>query len=335
MARSKHDGSTAAWATHLANRLRSRFEATWWDASAHQYADSLNEPGNVQVFQKYWIGQTPMEAQLTFGTRTVPGLAINGNGMTALAGRENSCYSGERPGSRGLYHNGCGGGADGKGDTEIFSLTTSIQAIGEGNYGRLGPNQQRRYTDANAETMFSEPATGGTPDEQPGSMPEIFPSTPPQSIYPRRESGQHRPLLDLPLECHAGVGQLRDDVGGGRAAARRPSVPALRHARGCSAGSPGPAQRRRVQTSGSGSPRLGRRLRVACRQPLRDQTPGPQTPSAHDADRDDAAVRQHPRTVMVDGHRARHISVRKTNRGTEVTVAVSGDRLHTLVVSTA
>ena len=24
--------------------------------------------------------------------------------------------------------------------------------------------------------MFSEPATGGTPDEQPGAMPEIFPS---------------------------------------------------------------------------------------------------------------------------------------------------------------
>src|SRR5438105_15693312 len=26
--------------------------------------------------------------------------------------------------------------------------------------------------------MFSEPATGATPDEQPGAMPEIFPSTP-------------------------------------------------------------------------------------------------------------------------------------------------------------
>src|SRR6185436_12586768 len=44
--------------------------------------------------------------------------------------------------------------------------------------GRLGTDQQQRYTDANAETMFSEPATGGTPDEQPGAMPEIFPSAP-------------------------------------------------------------------------------------------------------------------------------------------------------------
>ncbi len=82
------------------------------------------------------------------------------------------------PGSLGLFHTGCGGGADGKGDFEIFSLTTSIMAVGLGNYGLLGAGQQQRYTDANAETMFSEPATGGTPDEQPGAMPEIFPSAP-------------------------------------------------------------------------------------------------------------------------------------------------------------
>ena len=78
--------------------------------------------------------------------------------------------------NRGLFHTGCGGGADGKGEKVIFGLTTSIQSIGEGNYGRLAPGQQQRYTHALAETMFAEPATGGTPDEQPGAMPEIFPS---------------------------------------------------------------------------------------------------------------------------------------------------------------
>jgi hypothetical protein len=35
---------------------------------------------------------------------------------------------------------------------------------------------QRRYTDAEAEPMFGQPYTGGTPDEQPGSLPEILPS---------------------------------------------------------------------------------------------------------------------------------------------------------------
>jgi hypothetical protein len=179
MARSKGDGRTFGWATGLARRLMGQFERTWWDAAAQQYADSLLDPGNRQSFQKHWIGQVPMDTELTFdGDQASPGLASFDHGTAALGERESSCYSGERPGSLGLYHTGCNGGADGKGDFEIFSLTTAIQAVGEGNYGRLGAGQQQRYTDANAETMFSEPATGGTPDEQPGAMPEIFPSTP-------------------------------------------------------------------------------------------------------------------------------------------------------------
>ncbi len=138
MAQSKGDKTTAKWATKLAAKIEKQFEDTWWEAAAEQY----------------------------------------GHGTTALAGREDPCFSGDRPGNRGLYHTGCGGGADHKGDFEIFSLTTSIQAVGEGNYGRLGATQQGRYLDALAEPMFSEPATQDTPDEQPGAMPEIFPSTP-------------------------------------------------------------------------------------------------------------------------------------------------------------
>jgi hypothetical protein len=178
MARSKHDNATVKWATNLAHKLEVQFESTWWDPSEQQYADSLLDADNTQSFQKHWIGEVPMEAELDNGTQTTPGVASHDHGTTALAGRENSCFSGDRPGNLGLFHTGCGGGADGKGDFEIFSLTTSIQAVGEGNYGRLGPGQQQRYTDANAETQFDEPATGGTPDEQPGAMPEIFPSAP-------------------------------------------------------------------------------------------------------------------------------------------------------------
>jgi hypothetical protein len=176
MAQSKGDTATATSSRTLADNIMRRFESSWWFPAAQQYADSLKDPGNAQVFQEHWIGQTPMEAELTAGGRAVPGLASHEHGVTALAGRENPTYSGDRPGNRGLFHTGVGGGADQKGDLEIFSLTTSIQAVGEGNYGRTGATQQRRYTDANAETMFSEPATGGTPDEMPGAMPEILPS---------------------------------------------------------------------------------------------------------------------------------------------------------------
>jgi hypothetical protein len=175
MAQIEHDQVTRGWATGLAVSLRNRFDKTWWYQADAQYADSLGDH-NAQSFQKHWIGQTPMESELMINGRVVPGLAPLVHGTTALAGRENTCYSGEHPLNPGLFHTGCGGGPEGKGELVIFGLTTSIQSIGEGNYGRLGPGQQQRYTHALAETMFSEPATGGTPDEQPGAMPEIFPS---------------------------------------------------------------------------------------------------------------------------------------------------------------
>jgi hypothetical protein len=140
-----------------------------------QYADSLAD-GNVKLQQKHWIGVTPMEAELRLASRTWPGLAPYDHGAAALAERETDCYSGSGIYNHGLFHTGCGGGPEGKGERTIFSLNTSIQAVGEGNYGRLGSSQQQRYTSANVEPMFSEPFTNNTPDEQPGAMPEILPS---------------------------------------------------------------------------------------------------------------------------------------------------------------
>ncbi len=176
MAKSKHDSTTYAWAMSHAANLRKRFDNTWWDQAARQYADSLIDPGNQQTFQQYWIGQVPMEAELTVGKTVIPGVAPYHHGNAALAGRENSCYSGTPPYNRGLFHTGCSGPPSGSGEKVIYGLTTSIQSIGEGNYGRLGAGQQQRYIHALASPMFAEPAMNGTPDEQPGAMPEIFPS---------------------------------------------------------------------------------------------------------------------------------------------------------------
>ena len=178
MARSAGQAMEADDAEAIADELVSRFDETWWIEADQQYGDSL-DANNVPINQKHWIGVDPMEVELFVDGEFVPGLAPFAHGDAALATRENNCYSGERPGNRGLFHTGCGGGPEGKGEFAIFSLGTGIQAVGEGNYGRLGAEQQRRYTDASAETQFSQPATGGTPDEQPGAMPEIFPSWPP------------------------------------------------------------------------------------------------------------------------------------------------------------
>ena len=175
MARSRGDRRTAEWAEDHARELHSQFEATWWMPSERQYADSIDTPpvggANDQQQDRHWIGVTPMEAAV-FGQ----GIADPEHAQIALAERETDCYSGMRPYNLGLFHTGCGGGPTGMGERTIFGLNTAIQAVGEGNYGRLGPGQQRRYTDAEAEPMFGQPYTGGTPDEQPGSLPEILPS---------------------------------------------------------------------------------------------------------------------------------------------------------------
>ena len=181
LARAEGDRGTEQWASDLAGRLHQRFEGAWWypgSPDGPQYADSIDPPPvggpNRQDQDKHWIGVTPMEAELTIGGMAVPGLATFDHGDQALALRETDCYSGQRPYNLGLFHTGCKGGPTGAGERTIFGLNTAIQAVGEGNYGRM--ESQRRYTDAEAEPMFGQPYTGGTPDEQPGALPEILPS---------------------------------------------------------------------------------------------------------------------------------------------------------------
>ena len=184
LARAEGDRGTERWAFDLARALHQRFEDAWWfpgSPDGPQYADSIDDPpvggDNNKQQDKHWIGVTPMEAELTIGGMAMPGLASFEHGDQALRLRETDCYSGSR-GDRGynlgLFHTGCGGGPTGAGERTIFGLNTAIQAVGEGNYGRM--EGQRRYTDAEAEPMFGQPYTGGTPDEQPGSLPEILPS---------------------------------------------------------------------------------------------------------------------------------------------------------------
>ena len=164
MARSKGDGKTVAWANDRANRMMSAFEASWWMPEVPQHADSLDDPGNVKVQQRHWIGVTPMEIELVRNNQPVPGLTTLEHGNAALSLRETPCYSGDF----GLYHTGAPGcdaaQSDRPAEKSIFTLNTAVMAVGEGNYGRLGPGQQQRYTDANADLQF-------IPDEQPGAMP--------------------------------------------------------------------------------------------------------------------------------------------------------------------
>ena len=177
LAASRGDTATASWATGKARDLVNRFEQAWYASGPGQYADSLSET-NAQVFQRHWIGLTPLDALLGGGGP----LASRTHARSVLDGREQPCYSD----TFGLFHTGTGptsapGGNPGAScdstvssvpsERTIFSLNTAIMAVAEGNYGRLGTGQQQRYTTANARIQLDP-----TVWEQPGSMPEIAPS---------------------------------------------------------------------------------------------------------------------------------------------------------------
>ncbi|HTZ44210.1 MAG TPA: hypothetical protein VMB79_10130, partial [Jatrophihabitans sp.] len=323
MARSKHDTATYAWAKNLADKLHARFDTTWWYPAASQYADSLIDPGNVQSFQQYWIGQTPMEAELNVNGVTVPGIAPYDHGTAALAGRENDCYSGTAPNDTGLFHTGCSGPPSGQGEKVIYGLTTSIQSVGEGNYGRLGATEQGRYLDALTQTMFDEPATGGTPDEMPGAMPEIFPS-PDQGANIDRcwtcrsmfmqawgNYGTAWPVV------HQWLG-VQPDLGAGRLSI----VPQVPDGQPTVAGrniqlGRGAVDVRASHTGSTYTTEVGLHGDSGARQVLLGAT------LPHGA---------HPSAVYLDGHRVRDYTVTQTNRGAEVTVPTRGDH-HTLTVT--
>jgi hypothetical protein len=190
MARSKGDVETVAWAEERARGMERRFEEAWWfgHEGARQYADSIDRPpiggNNTKIFQRHWIGVTPMEAELVDVTandsQPVPGLATLEHGLAALVEREEPCYTARF----GMYHTGTGPTVEGVKDTlpfcdthesevpaerSVFTLNTAVMAVGEGNYGRLGTEQQQHYMYGNADLHF-------IPDEQPGAMPEIAPS---------------------------------------------------------------------------------------------------------------------------------------------------------------
>jgi hypothetical protein len=322
MARSKGDTATYRWATNIAGMLQRHFDGTWWYDAAQQYADSLEADGS-QSFQKHWIGQTPMEVELHVNGRTVPGLAPFGHGNTALAGRENSCYSGDHPLNPGLYHTGCGGGPEGLGAKVIYGLTTSIQAIGEGNYGRLGADQQGRYLHALAEPMFAEPATGGTPDEQPGAMPETFPAPDQGANIDRcwtcrsmfmQAWGNYGTVWAV---VHQWLG-VRPDLGR-HVVAFVPQVPQGQttvQGKNIRLGG-GSADVRATHTGGTYTTAI---------------TAGPGV-GANEVDIGHTLpAGSHPTSVVLDGRSVQQYQTVETNRGNEVTVATTAGR-HTLVVT--
>jgi glycogen debranching enzyme len=153
MAESKGDTRTAKWADREADAMEAAFDAAWWMPDKNLYADSLENPGNVQVQQKHWINATPMEVLLAPQNRATAAL--------------NTLESGDFTGQCGLFHTGRGGGPTGAGELKCWTLPTSVMAVGEANYGRLGTSQALFYMKSIADQLDLE---------MPGALPEISPS---------------------------------------------------------------------------------------------------------------------------------------------------------------
>ncbi|MGH3664686.1 MAG: glycogen debranching protein [Egibacteraceae bacterium] len=316
MARAQRDRATARWATRKAYGLLDRFEREWWMPRIPQHADSLTNPRNDKIQQRHWIGVTPMEIELVRGGRVVPGMTTRRHGNDALDLRETDCYSGDF----GLFHTGAPGCdpavSERPAEKTIFTLNTAIMAVGEGNYGRLGTDQQRRYTAANQRLQLPNP------DEQPGAMPEIAPS-------PDYGRSINRPFNEraMVLQAWGAYGTVwpvvhqqlgvRPDLGRGRLEVV-PQVP-------------------------PGSPRLrGRNIRLA--EGFIDVAAARRDDRYVTTVWVDVALRRlrightvprhrSVRRVTLDG-RAVDYQVRRTNRGNEVTVRAPRGGTHQVVVRT-
>ena len=211
----------------------------------------------------------------------------------------------------------------GTGEKVIFGLTTSIQSVGEGNYGRLGPGPAAalhpRAGRDDVRRARDRRYAGRAAGRDAGDLPVAGPGR------------EHRPLLDLPLDVHAGLGQLRHRLGGRAPVARRAARPGQRARRVRPAGAAGPDL-----GAGTGHParrRIGRRARHAQRErlPHPDHRRPAWAPN-HGGHRPHAPARHAARqSVVLDGRAVHNYQVVQTNRGNEVTVPTNAGH-HTLTI---
>ncbi|MEA2358803.1 MAG: hypothetical protein QOI62_2063 [Solirubrobacteraceae bacterium] len=314
MADAKGDEATRSWAEQHLRDLERRFEGTWWIPKVPGYADSLSNPTNAPIYQRHWIGVTPTEVELNDRGAPLPGLAQRDHANATLDVHEMRCYGD----ASGMFHTGepgCDHAPESLSELHAFTINTAIVAVGEGNYGRLGPTQQARWTTANVDQML--PGV-----EQPGAMPEIAsPSAIPSELgdvinrpFPERPSvlqawGNYGTVWPV---VHQQLG-VEPDLGRGRL--------------------------RVVAQPPSAAPIAGDGIRLGTGEvAVRAQRSGSTWTTTVDAEvpvrlRIGAALPRsaHVRDVRLDGRRVR-FDERRTNRGLEVTVRAPAGSPHTVTI---
>jgi glycogen debranching enzyme len=168
MARDLGDEETATWARDQADAMATAFDDAWWMPDEQLYADSRcnapeEDPGDdwvnyceeadQLVQQRHWINAVPAEVETAPDERA----------HALLDTLEGPDFTGDT----GLFHTGRGGGPDGEGELRVWTLPSSVMAVGEATYGRLAENQALFYMHTIADLLDLE---------MPGALPEIAPS---------------------------------------------------------------------------------------------------------------------------------------------------------------
>ena len=166
MAAAKRDRATERWARGLADRHPGALRRDLVGRAQPPVRGLAAGPDQRRIQQKHWIGQTPMEAELTVDGAAVPGLAPFDHGTAALAERENAVL--QRRAAR----------------TTAASSTRAAAAARRAPASRRSSRSTRpSRPSASATTGATRAATPGrtrrrcsSPTRCPGALPEILPS---------------------------------------------------------------------------------------------------------------------------------------------------------------
>jgi hypothetical protein len=228
MARAKGDTATASWATTHADDLTSRFDAAWWNGGdTHQFADSLDDPDNpandnTKIFQRHWIGLTPLDAELVRSGRLPHPLATDAHAREVLSQREKPCYTG----ANGLFHTGTGP-TSAEGGNKVHHQ-----------HGHHGGRRGELRAAGAAEALHRRQRP---PAARPGAVGDARGDAGDRA-EPGLRPAEHRPQADGALDGPAGLGSVREPVAGRRPAARRRPGPGPRAPGGRPAGAAGSAR---------------------------------------------------------------------------------------------
>ncbi len=170
MARSKHDGPRRRGRLpRRPAKLEVRGDVV--GAPYGQYADSLQEPATSRSSRSTGSARPRWRPSSSSGTLTVPRLAINSNGNTAL-GAARTAATGELPGNAASTTTGAAAAR-----TARVILRTLADDLDPGDRrGQRWPPRPREQRDTMQRgDHVSERRTGGHADQMPGAMPATSP----------------------------------------------------------------------------------------------------------------------------------------------------------------